>query len=113
MSRRAHGGRFKHLRNAEQGFSVRRSVDASLPGLLRIRQRIVARAPRLGTDVTGPYWVFAVVTVQSRPMFVLPFRTMDDMMAAVPGHGPREPKLERTWNPGMRTPRDPMTAVAS
>ena len=56
---------------------------------------------------------FAVVTVQSRPMFVLPFRTMDDMMAAVPGHAPREPKLERTWNPGMRTPRDPMTAVAS
>ena len=56
---------------------------------------------------------FAVVTVQSRRMFVLPFRTMDDMMAAVPGHAPREPKLERTWNPGVRTPRDPMTAVAS
>jgi hypothetical protein len=56
---------------------------------------------------------FAVVTVQSRPMFVLPFRTMEDMMAAVPGHGAREPKLERTWNPGVRTPRDPMTAVAS
>ena len=56
---------------------------------------------------------FAVVTVQSRPMFVLPFRTLDDMMAAVPTHGTREPKLERTWNPGVRTPRDPMTAVAS
>ena len=56
---------------------------------------------------------FAVVTVQSRPMFVLPFRTMDDMMAAVPGQTAREPKLERTWNPGVRTPRDPMTAVAS
>ena len=56
---------------------------------------------------------FAVVTVQSRPMFVLPFRTMDDMMSAVPGHAPREPKLERSWNPGVRTPRDPMTAVAS
>jgi len=56
---------------------------------------------------------FAVVTVQSRPMFVLPFRTLDDMMAAVPGHAAREPKLERTWTPGVRTPRDPMTAVAS
>jgi len=56
---------------------------------------------------------FAVVTVQSRPMFVLPFRTLDDMMTAVPGHGTREPKLERTWTPGVRTPRDPLTAVAS
>ena len=56
---------------------------------------------------------FAVVTVQSRPMFVLPFRTMDDMMAAMPGQPAREPKLERSWNPGVRTPRDPMTAVAS
>ena len=56
---------------------------------------------------------FAVVTVQSRPMFELPFRTLDDMMAAVPTQGTREPKLERTWNPGVRTPRDPMTAVAS
>ena len=63
---------------------------------------------------------FAVVTVQSRPMFILPFRTMDDMMSAVASHTRAssltplaEAKAERGWTPGVRTPRDPMTAVAS
>jgi hypothetical protein len=56
---------------------------------------------------------FAVVTVQSRPMFSVPFRTLEDMMAAVPLHANREARPERTWTPGIRTPRDPMPKVAS
>ena len=57
---------------------------------------------------------FAVITVQSRPMFVLPFRTLEDMMASVPAAVGRETRLERpTWTPGIRTPRDPMPKVAS
>lgn len=56
---------------------------------------------------------FAVVTVQSRPVFVLPFRTMDDMVAAMPGKQARDARTESRWNPGVRTPRDPMTAIAS
>ncbi len=57
---------------------------------------------------------FAVITVQSRPMFVLPFRTLEDMMASVPVAVGRETRLERpTWTPGIRTPRDPMPKVAS
>jgi len=57
---------------------------------------------------------FAVITVQSRPMFVLPFRTLEDMMASVPVAVGRETRLERpAWTPGIRTPRDPMPKVAS
>lgn len=57
---------------------------------------------------------FAVVTVQSRPMFIVPFRTLEDMMAAVPLGAARETRLERpSWTPGVRTPRDPMPKVAS
>jgi hypothetical protein len=57
---------------------------------------------------------FAVVTVQSRPMFVLPFHTLEDMMASVPMGMARETRLERpAWTPGIRTPRDPMPKVAS
>jgi hypothetical protein len=60
---------------------------------------------------------FAVVTVQSRPMFTLPFKTMDDILAATPlVPDARDVRLERTtWTPGtgMRTPREPMPRVAS
>ncbi len=57
---------------------------------------------------------FAVVAVQSRPMFIVPFRTMEDMMAAMPLGSARETRLERpSWTPGVRTPRDPMPKVAS
>jgi hypothetical protein len=57
---------------------------------------------------------FAVITVQSRPMFVLPFRTLEDMMASVPVGVARETRLERpSWTPGIHTPRDPMQKVAS
>jgi hypothetical protein len=61
---------------------------------------------------------FAVITVQSRPMFMLPFRTLEDMMASMPVHAGRETRIETrierpSWNPGVRTPRDPMPTVAS
>jgi hypothetical protein len=58
---------------------------------------------------------FAVIVVQSRPMFVLPFRTLDDMLVATPHHSVRELPAERpaSWTPGIRTPRDPMQKVAS
>ena len=53
---------------------------------------------------------FAVVTVQSRPMFTLPFNTLEDILAATPGAN----RVERaTVLPGPRpTPRD-MGRVAS
>jgi hypothetical protein len=54
---------------------------------------------------------FAVITVQSRPMFVLPFRTLEDMMASMPLGGSRETRLERpSWTPGIHTPRDQKVA---
>jgi hypothetical protein len=50
---------------------------------------------------------FAVVTVQSRPMFTLPFNTLEDILAATPGAN------RTTVLPGPRpTPRD-MARVAS
>lgn len=53
---------------------------------------------------------FAVVAVQSRPMFTLPFKTLDDVLAATPMAHPR-PVLE---SPSRRlTPHDPMPRVAS
>jgi hypothetical protein len=56
---------------------------------------------------------FAVVTVQSRPMFVLPFHKLDDMLHAKPsGHKP-ERRLEKTTYANKHTPRDPMPRVAS
>jgi hypothetical protein len=55
---------------------------------------------------------FAVVAVQSRPMFSLPFRSLEDILAATPmAHGSR-PTLE-TGGSRMRTPHDPMPRVAS
>lgn len=42
-----------------------RDVVWAEPGLLRIRQRVDVRGREPGADVTGPYWVFAVVRVLS------------------------------------------------
>ncbi|MFL5561729.1 MAG: hypothetical protein ACJ79K_09670 [Gemmatimonadaceae bacterium] len=53
---------------------------------------------------------FAVVAVQSRPMFTLPFRTLDDILAATPMAHPR-PVLESSSR--RLTPHDPMPRVAS
>ena len=53
---------------------------------------------------------FAVVTVQSRPMFRLPFNSLDDVLHATPD---ASGKPELTVRSGMRTPRDPMARVAS
>ena len=59
---------------------------------------------------------FAVVTVQSRPVFTLPFKTLDDIMAATPLFaGTRDVRADQAaWvaNAAMRTPRD-MPRVAS
>ncbi|HWL38770.1 MAG TPA: hypothetical protein VNO75_00915 [Gemmatimonadaceae bacterium] len=54
---------------------------------------------------------FAVVTVQSRPMFSLPFKSLEDILAATPLAGASRPTLES----GSRrhTPLDPMPRVAS
>jgi hypothetical protein len=52
---------------------------------------------------------FAVVAVQSRPMFSLPFRSLEDILAATP-LGTR-PTLETGSR--LRTPLDPMPRVAS
>jgi hypothetical protein len=48
---------------------------------------------------------FAVVAVQSRPMFSLPFKSLEDILAATP-----RPHLES--GSGMRTPHEPRTRVA-
>jgi hypothetical protein len=54
---------------------------------------------------------FAVVAVQSRPMFSLPFRSLEDILAATPLAVGSRPTL--ATGSGMRTPRDPMPRVAS
>ena len=60
---------------------------------------------------------FAVVAVHSRPMFTLPFRSLDDILHATPSaiglNGRRGPELAVRSGHGMRTPRDPMPRVAS
>jgi len=48
---------------------------------------------------------FAVVTVQSRPMFSLPFKSLEEVLAATPTIGARPHN--------MRTPMDPMPRIAS
>ena len=52
---------------------------------------------------------FPVIVVQSRPMFVLPFKSLDDVLAAAPvfhhSHSDREKGR-------MRTPMDPMPRIA-
>jgi hypothetical protein len=54
---------------------------------------------------------FAVVAVQSRPMFSLPFKSLDDILAATPMVFGSRPHLES--GSGMRTPHDPRPRVAS
>ena len=54
---------------------------------------------------------FAVVTVQSRPMFPLPFKSLDDVLHATPGASGR-PELSVRSGAGMHTPRDPMPRIA-
>ena len=59
---------------------------------------------------------FPVVAVQSRPVFSLPFRTLEDMLAATPfPHGDRPLRVERgtTYVPSRPTPVKPITAVGS
>jgi hypothetical protein len=51
---------------------------------------------------------FAVVAVQSRPMFSLPFRSLEDILAATPVIGAR-PALDGSR---MRTPHEPRPRVA-
>jgi hypothetical protein len=54
---------------------------------------------------------FAVVTVQSRPMFMLPFKSLDDVLHATPGASGK-PELSGRFGAGMRTPRDPMARAS-
>ena len=60
---------------------------------------------------------FAVVVMQSRPVFALPFKSVDDMLIATPlATRGREVQAERgtTFKPGgMHTPRGPIPGVAS
>ena len=53
---------------------------------------------------------FAVVAVQSRPMFSLPFKSLEDILAATPLAGSSRPTLE--MGSGMRTPHEPRPRVA-
>jgi hypothetical protein len=54
---------------------------------------------------------FAVVTVQSRPMFRLPFNSLDDVLHATPDASGK-PELTVRSGAGMRTPRDPMRVAS-
>ena len=65
---------------------------------------------------------FAVIVMQSRPVFALPFKSLDEMLAATPlvhrGHDAPEAAHARQaprvrFGGGMPTPRDPMPGVAS
>ncbi|HUG54203.1 MAG TPA: AraC family transcriptional regulator [Vicinamibacteria bacterium] len=47
-----------------QRFRSRRSVSWCPPDAVAVCQRVSLAGTRLGTDVTGPYWVFAVVTIE-------------------------------------------------
>ena len=54
---------------------------------------------------------FAVVMVQSRPMFRLPFNSLDDVLHATP-ESTSKPELSVRSVSGMRTPRDPMARAS-
>jgi hypothetical protein len=61
---------------------------------------------------------FAVIVVQSRPMFVLPFKSLEDVLQATPAsfhsrhaHEKHE-KREKRDRRGSHTPMDPMPRVA-
>jgi hypothetical protein len=56
---------------------------------------------------------FAVLVVQSRPMFVLPFTSLDDILAATPAALPRRSeKREKREKGRSHTPMDPMPRIA-
>jgi hypothetical protein len=54
---------------------------------------------------------FAVVTVQSRPMFRLPFNSLDDVLHATPD-ATGKPELTVRSGAGRHTPRDPMARAS-
>ena len=54
---------------------------------------------------------FAVVTVQSRPMFRLPFSSLDDVLHTTP-EATAKPELSVRSRGGMHTPHDPIGRVA-
>jgi hypothetical protein len=62
---------------------------------------------------------FAVIVVQSRPMFVLPFNSLEDVLAATPrpihvrSAHEKEEKRQKREKRGMHTPMDPMPRIAS
>ena len=59
---------------------------------------------------------FAVIVVQSRPMFVLPFNSLEDVLEATPMslHARHShEKQDRHEKGRMRTPMDPMPRIAS
>jgi hypothetical protein len=56
---------------------------------------------------------FAVVVVQSRPAFALPFKTLDEMLASNPFATASATRAHHHGERHMKTPRDPMPRVAS
>lgn len=56
---------------------------------------------------------FAVVIVQSRPVFSLPFKSLDDLLVANPFAAMARANSDRMSHAGRHTPRDPMPRVAS
>jgi hypothetical protein len=60
---------------------------------------------------------FAVVVMQSRPVFALPFKSVDDMLIATPfatrGRDAHAERATTVRSGGMHTPRGPIPGVAS
>ncbi|PYO48822.1 MAG: hypothetical protein DMD72_06560 [Gemmatimonadetes bacterium] len=56
---------------------------------------------------------FAVIVVQSHPMFELPFTSLDDVLATTPTWFHARPSHEKREKGRMRTPMDPMPRIAS
>jgi hypothetical protein len=60
---------------------------------------------------------FAVVVMQSRPVFALPFKSIDDMLIATPfatrGRDSHAERSASVKHGGMHTPRGPIPGVAS
>jgi len=63
---------------------------------------------------------FAVIIVQSRPMFILPFDSLEDVLEVTPlsfharsHHEKHEKKQQKREKRGMHTPMDPMPRIAS
>ena len=57
---------------------------------------------------------FAMITIQARPMFTLPFKSLDDILhpTIYAGNAP-QPRADRDYvRVGSGTPRDPMPRVA-